>query len=379
MMQASGFIAHRIRFKGRLATTAIAVSFLIIIIAEAVSAGFRKEIRSAVASLGADISLEYGESFLATQSYLPSIEGMEGVDSITPVIYRAGIIKTATDIQGVVFKGVPCADSTLQARIPSKLAKMLDLEEGDAFLAYFVQDKVKARKFRVKGIYPSLIDTQENLIVYVPISDLRRVSGWEESRVSALEVTLDESLREREKMRRKASEIEDLALHRCGDDDDFVMAVPACRKYAQIFDWLDLIDVNVRAILLLMIVVAGFNMISGLLILLLEHISTIGTLKTAGMSNRGIAEVFLRVSARAVLVGMAAGNAAAFLICAVQHKTNLLRLNPENYFVSFVPVSVEPAAVICADVAAVCGIMLLLLIPCLFISKVDPSRTVRTE
>ena len=156
-------------------------------------------------------------------------------------------------------------------------------------------------------------------------------------------------------------------------------ATSSMDRYPQLFDWLDLIDYNVYAILALMTMVAGFNMISGLLILLFRNISTIGTLKSLGMTDRSIAGVFLRVSARLTGIGMLAGNAAALLFCLVQGSTRLIRLNPENYFVSFVPVDVNLPMILLADAVAFAVIMLLLLIPSLLISKVDPSVTVKTE
>jgi lipoprotein-releasing system permease protein len=128
-----------------------------------------------------------------------------------------------------------------------------------------------------------------------------------------------------------------------------------------------------------MTIVAGFNMISGLLIMLFENISTIGLLKSLGMTDRAIAKVFLTSSAALVFKGMLAGNLAAILFCVVQGTTHLLRLNPENYFVSFVPVNLDMGMILCADVISFVVIMLLLLIPCIFISKVDPAETVRVR
>ena len=150
-------------------------------------------------------------------------------------------------------------------------------------------------------------------------------------------------------------------------------------RYPQIFDWLNLIDFNVLFILVLMTIVAGFNMVSGLLILLFRSISTIGTLKSVGMTDRSIAKVFLRVASRIVWKGMAIGNGIALLFCVLQRETHLLKLNPQNYFVSFVPVHLNLPAILVADAAAYIVIMLLLLIPCLFISRVDPAQTVRAQ
>lgn len=157
------------------------------------------------------------------------------------------------------------------------------------------------------------------------------------------------------------------------------VAMSAVHKYPQIFAWLDLIDRNVLVILILMTIVAGFNMISGLLILLFRNISTIGTLKALGMTDKSIAEVFLRVSSNLVLKGMLIGNALALSFCFLQGTTHFITLNPENYFVSFVPVRVNPFLILEADLAAYLVIMLLLLIPSLFVSRVDPAKTVRAK
>ena len=128
-----------------------------------------------------------------------------------------------------------------------------------------------------------------------------------------------------------------------------------------------------------MTVVAGFNMISGLLILLFENISTIGILKSMGMTDKAISKVFLAASARLVAIGMVIGNVSATLICIIQKTTHILKLNPENYYVSFVPVNIDLLQILMADTLSFVAIMLLLLIPCLFISKVDPAQTVRVR
>ena len=128
-----------------------------------------------------------------------------------------------------------------------------------------------------------------------------------------------------------------------------------------------------------MTIVAGFNMISGLLIMLFENISTIGLLKSLGMTDKAISKIFLSSSAVLVLKGMLIGNVTAFLFCVIQNLTHVLKLNPENYFVSFVPVRIDPGIVLTADVISFVVIMVLLLIPCIFISRVDPAETVRVR
>ena len=161
--------------------------------------------------------------------------------------------------------------------------------------------------------------------------------------------------------------------------EEGLVATSSVRTYPQLFDWLDLLDFNVLVILVLMIVVAGFNMVSGLLIVLFRNIATIGTLKTLGMGDRAIGRVFLRVAGGVVLKGMVAGNVLALLFCILQQTTHFLKLDPANYFVSFVPVHIDLPWILAADAVAFAAIMLLLLIPTLFIARVDPAQTVKAE
>lgn len=345
-----------------MASVAIAISFFVIIIAVSVSAGFRSEIRSGISGIAGDVNVD-----ARTMIDIPPIEGVE---QIRPVVWQTGIIKQDDLIQGVVFKGVESGDTVAQGvRIPAELSKMLGLEAGDRMLAYFVGEKVRARNFVVTEVYPNLVRADDKMIVYASIDDLRRVAGMQDDECSNLEIVLDPSLRGRSDLMEKTAEIGSYVYPHT--------AVSTVDSYPQLFDWLSLIDFNVLAVIALMSLVAGFNMISGLLILLFRSIPTIGTLKALGMTDRGISGVFLRVGSRIVTIGMLAGNALALIFCVVQDATHILKLEPENYFVSFVPVSLNLPAVIAADAAAYAVIMLLLLIPTLFISGVDPSRTMR--
>ena len=376
-MGAEGLIAGRLRFRGKMAVTAVAVSFFVMIVAVAISGGFRREIRNAVSAACGDVALSasstnyYGETdpVSSGEDDIRSILENGGVRSVTPAVYRAGVVKAGDDICGVLVKGIPVEDTVaLGVKIPVRLANAMKLAVGDDMLTYFIGENVKLRKFKVAGIYDNPVEAGEQMVVYASISDMRRLNGWSGSEASVLELSLDEKLRTREGMRSVAADF----------STDYV-ALSTPDRYSQIFDWLDLIDFNVVAILILMTVVAGFNMISGLLILLFQNVSTIGILKSVGMTDRSISRVFLKVSARLVALGMLAGNAAALLFCAFQAATHLIKLNPENYFVSFVPVSVNLPLVLAADAIAFVVIMLLVLIPTAFISRMDPALTAKAE
>ena len=392
-MDASFFIAGRLRFKGNIAVVSIAISFLVMIIAVAVSSGFRHEVRNGLSSMSGDVRLmppamsylDENEPIESDPAYLPYVQDVQGVRSIEPAVYRAGIVKNGESIHGVMFKGIPggvreTSDSVaLAVSIPSRLAEISGLKIGDRMLTYFVGDKVKARQFNVVSVHQTMIQADDKLVVYADLSDMQRVNGWEENQVSVLEVMLEDECKTEMQIEEMGALIGTLANAYSAEEDAPVISVSAVSSYPQLFDWLNLIDFNVLFILALMTIVAGFNMISGLLIMLFENISTIGLLKSLGMTDRSISKVFLSSSAVLVLKGMAAGNLLAILFCIIQGTTHLLKLNPENYFVSFVPVNLDMGMILCADILSFFVIMLLLLIPCIFISKVDPAETVRVR
>ena len=392
IMDASGFIARRLRFGGRIAMVSIAISFLVMIIAVAVSSGFREEIRNGISGLTGDIQLmpvdmnyiNETSPVSSRPSYLGDIEALPEVRKVVPAVYRAGIIKKGENIHGVLFKGVPRDSSAvdtvkLGVSIPARLSDLLDIHKGDRMLTYFVGENVKVRNFNVTGVYEGVMDGTDNIIVLADIADIQRLNGWGKDDVSTLEISLAPYSRDAAGMRKVTDEVGMIALENASDDDDTLVATSVMSRYPQIFDWLNLIDFNVVFILILMTIVAGFNMISGLLIMLFRNISTIGTLKSLGMTDRSIAKVFLKVASVIVMKGLAAGNALAFLFCGIQKWTHVLKLNPENYFVPFVPVHINLPSVLAADVLSFVAIMLLLLIPCLFISRVDPAQTVRAQ
>ena len=388
-MDASRFIAKRISFKGNIAMVSIAVSFLVMIIAVAVSSGFRHEIRDGVSSVSGDVQLVSAETGWGGEavpvpmhpSYYGQLAEIPYIKDIEPVIYRGGIVKSGDNIHGVLFKGCR-RDSLLSGlgvSVPARLAAKLGIAAGDDITAYFVGERVQVRKFHVVSLYDSILDSDENMVVRTSLADLQRLNGWDVGSVSALEFSLSPSFRSVDALEYAAADIGTVAMLYTSPEEPAVTASSAASRYPQLFDWLDLIDFNVLFILVLMTVVAGFNMISGLLIILFENIPVIGILKSVGMKDRHIAKIFLSASSSVVLKGMAAGNAVALLLCWLQDITKILRLDPQNYFVSYVPVHIDLPLVLAADLGAYAVIMLLLLIPSLFISGVDPARTVRVS
>ena len=390
-MDASFFIASRLRFRKRIVTASVAVSFLVMIIAVAISSGFRHEIREGLSVLVGDIQLTPPDLNVLDESspiercpeYLKQIESLKGVQSVTPVVYKAGVVKNGDNIHGVLFKGVPGGGlqdaRSLSVSIPSRLGEITSLKPGDKMLAYFVGEKVKMRQFTVADVHDVILEADDNLVVYADMADLQRIMEWDENQVSAIEIALESSYKDERSLREMNMQIGTIVNSYSKDSDSPVIATSSVSKYPQLFDWVNLIDFNVFFILLLMTIVAGFNMISGLLIMLFENISTIGLLKSLGMTDKAISKVFLSSSAVLTGKGMLIGNLLALAFCILQSTTHMIPLNPENYFVPYVPVNVNFGFILLADVVSFTAIMALLLIPCLFISKVDPADTVRVR
>ncbi len=367
-----------------MAAVAIAVSFFVIIVAVAVSAGFRNVIRDGVAAMTGDVRIQpyvsgSGSDPVSMPAHLASEEkllALSGVEEIEPVAVRAGIVKNGDIIHGVVVKGVDsCGFEPLSVSIPHRLSEITGLGVGDDMVTYFVGEKVRVRKFHIVALHRDLVEVDDNLLVYAPLSDIQRLNGWSEDEVSCLDVRLKEQV-----PRKEMAGLIGHILATSGDPlEDTLYVTSSEDSYQQIFDWLKLLDFNVLVILILMTVVAGFNMVSGLLIMLLRNIPTIGTLKTMGMNDRSIGRLFIQIGARAVFRGMLVGNALALLFCLVQGTTHLIPLDPANYFVSWVPVHLNVWWILAADAVAFAGILALLWLPSRVVASIDPAKTVKAD
>lgn len=373
-----------------MAAVAIAVSFLVIIVAVAVSSGFRHQIREGVAAMTGDIRITPFTSGNSDPVPMPihpereaSIKAIPGVSALEPSVVRAGIVKKGDVIHGVIVKGIPDnfplipgsdrESPALPVSIPHRLSEITGLGPGDKLTTYFIGEKVKVRQFNIVKVHRDILEADDNLLVYADIKDMQRVCGWGEDQVSCIDVRLQEGFRG------KAAQEEIAARIGWQLSGENLYVSTSVHTYPQIFDWLALLDFNVWVILLLMTLVAGFNMVSGLLIMLLRNIPAIGMLKTMGMTDGAIGKVFVRSGAVAAFKGMLWGNALALLFCLIQGTTHLIPLDPENYFVSFVPVHVSVPMILLADAAAYAGILLLLWLPARLIARVDPSKTVKAD
>jgi lipoprotein-releasing system permease protein len=256
-------------------------------------------------------------------------------------------------------------------------ADMLGLTCGDSFLAYFVQsaENVRARKLHIRGIYDTGYVEFDKLFVVADIKQAIRLNGWEDDAASGLELFVDD-------YNRLDAISEALYFHLIDRRDrlgNTLYARSVKELNPVIFNWLEVLDVNVAVILTLMMAVAGFTMISGLLIIILERIRMIGILKALGQSNRSLRKVFLHISSFLIGKGMLWGNIAAAVICFVQAQFRLISLDPTNYYIDTVPVDLTFTSWLLVNVGAFLVSMLMMLAPSFLIAKVHPARTIRFE
>lgn len=380
----------------------VAVSIFVIIVAVCVLMGFRKEIRSKTSAyMGALALVAPGQNpmnehypFSSNISFLGKLDSLPGIVSHQPVAYCSGLIKTEDNIYGAHFKGVDSlynfsffADNLTDGSTPSfggrissdimmasRLARQMGYGVGDEVTAYFIGDDVKVRKFTICGLFDAQLENLDNSMIMCDIRQVRRLNGWEKDEVSSIEIMIGDG----SDIDRESDIVNNLVYDESTEEDPALFVTSVKQVFPNLFDWLNLLDFNVVAILLLMIVVAGFNMISSLLIILFRNISSIGLLKAMGMTSAGVEKVFRHIAMNIVGKGLAIGTALAIALCAVQKHFKILTLDPENYFVKYVPIDFNFWYIILADAVALVAIMLILSLTSRFIARVSPDKTMRT-
>ncbi|GHT61956.1 ABC transporter permease [Bacteroidia bacterium] len=389
----------------RVAVISIALGLVVMILAVAIVIGFKKEVRNKVIGFGSHIQITNFDSnsyyemkpIVVGDTLFNLLQNYPNISHVQRFSTKPGIIKTDEDSQGAVFKGVDenydwrfFKQNLLEGEIPlirpdstitdilisKKIADKLNLKSGDSFLAYFVrQDDISPRKFHIAGIYQTNFSDYDKLFVLVDIKQIRRINQWDADMASGLEMTV----KDYEQLDQTADALYfDMQSHtdRLGN----AFNTRSIKQLNQmLFAWLDVLDINVVIILILMIIVAGFSMISGLLIIILERANMIGTLKVLGGNNVSIRKIFLYVSAFLIGKGLFWGNLIALSICFIQKYTGILKLDPETYDLSEVPVEINWFYIFLVNLGTLIVTLLLLIGPSYLVAKISPAKTIRFE
>ena len=395
------FIANRISFKAertfsklivRIAIVGITLGLCVMLLSVAIMKGFKTEIRNKVRSFNGDIQISKYDlnasyenaAFDLEQNVFDSISRHQTVKTVADYATKPGIIKANDEVEGVVFKGVgedydwkyfseilkdgksidfKSEDSQQKILVSTQIARRLNLKVGDEFLMYFVQESLRKRKFEIAGIYNTGIEEVDRTFVIGDINLVRKLNKWNEGEVGGVEVRVND-FRQLDFTNYAVSDMLPTALKSVSVTDNF----------PTIFDWLSLLDVNAQVILILMLVVAIINMVSALLIMILERTHMIGLLKALGETNWGIRKIFLYNAFYLVGLGVLLGNVLALGLGFLQSSTHILELDEASYYMSFVPVEFDVMDVVWINAGTIFICLLVLVIPSMLVSKISPVK-----
>ena len=366
----------------RIATVGVAIGLAVMIVTVSVVLGFKHTIRDKVVGFGGHIQVHnvlwFNEvdpySVSVDDSLLNAISKIEGVKHIERYSVTQGLLKTDDDFLGVAVKGVgPEFDSAflkehlLEGEIPQfsdstshyqllvskMIADKLKLKVGQKLFAYFLDsDNVRTRKYTICGIYQTNMTRFDESLCFTDIYTVNRLNGWKQDECSAIAVTVN---------------------------DNMLTSQTIYETYPQVFIWLELLDINVWIILALMVCVAGFTMISGLLIIILERTQMIGILKALGARNKTIRHTFLWFSVFIIGQGMLWGNIVGIGIVLLQQYTGFITLDPQTYYVSQAPMELNIPLILLLDAVTLFICVFVLIAPSYLISHIHPAKSMRYE
>lgn len=409
------FIAHRIyrdndsgkrvsRPAVLIAMTGIAIGLAVMVIAVFIIAGFKEEVRNKIAGFGAHIQISGLEAVnmydavpvVADDSLMKLVSGYPDVKHVQRYSINPGMVKTDDAFQGMILKGIgPEYDVSffhehlLEGRLPQfsdsvasnevlvsrSLADKLKLSLGDKIDTYYIEEEVRARRLEITGIYQTNFSEYDNLYLLTDLYLVNRLNKWESGQASGLELSLNDYNCLYETTWQIASDLN-------GYTDQYgkeycVRNIEQLNP--QVFAWLGILDVNIWVILVLMVGVAGFTMVSGLLIIIIERTSMIGILKSLGADNTTIRKVFLWFSVFLIGRGMLWGNVIGMGFYFLQHYTGVFKLDPETYYMDTVPVSFNIWAFVLLNVGTLLVSVLMLLGPSYLITRIRPANSMRYE
>lgn len=389
----------------RIATLGVAIGLAVMIITVSVVLGFKHTIRDKVVGFGSHIRIE---NILTEQTASPTpicisdtlkrnIKAIPGVRHIAPYSMTQGILKTESDFLGVIFKGVGKdydlsflkqhlvsgkmpefndEESSYQLLISQQTADKLVLKAGDHVFSYFIgNDDVRVRKFTVAGIYQTNMNQFDQLLCFTDYQVPIRLNGWEKDQCSGAELMVNDF----ERLEETARQVQHLITRNVDRYSETFTSQTIYESYPQIFTWLDLLDINVWIILALMVCVAGFTMISGLLIIILERTQMIGLLKALGARNSTVRHTFLWFAAFIISQGLLLGDLIGIGIVVLQQQTGFVKLDPASYYVDTAPMELNIPIVVALNVATLLISIFVLIAPSFLVSHIHPAKAMHFE
>ena len=385
----------------KIAITAIALGIIMMLISIATGIGLQKKIREKVSAFNGDIIITNFDTNFSNdsqipisinQDFYPSFSNVEGIRHVQIIASKAGVIRTETDFEGVVVKGVGndynwdyFEDFLVEGEIPdfagelgtdvlisSYLTNRLGLKLGDKIVTFFLNDDSakapRSRAFIIVGIYNSGFQQFDEQFIISDIRHIQKLNKWKEDQIGGFEVFVDDF-----------DEIVPIGNAVYNETSSTLDTLTIRDKYSSIFEWLDLFDFNIILIIGIMILVAGINMITALLVLILERTQMIGILKALGSSDWSVRKIFIYNAMYLIAVGMFWGNLIGLGLLVIQQQFKLFPLNPDTYYVTEAPVYLDIGYILALNAGTFILCLLMLLVPSYIIAKISPVKAIRFE
>lgn len=389
----------------RIATIGVAIGIAVMIITVSVILGFKHTIRDKIVGFGSHIQVT---SYAAQQTAIPvpisltkqeiqQLRQLPNVRHLERYVLTQGILKTDSDFLGVAFKGIdqrydltflrqcmvegdlPVFNDTKSSNklvISRQIANTLHLKVGQKVFAYFIAyDDVRVRRFTICGIYQSNMKQFDDVLCITDLRTTLKLNEWADDQMSGIEL----QVRDFELLDETSQQVTEIVKNQTDSYGETLTSQTIYEAYPQVFSWLSLLDINVWIILALMIAVAGFTMISGLLIIILERTQMIGLLKALGARNRTVRHTFLWFAVFIIGQGLLAGNIIGLGLVLLQQHYGIVKLDPTTYYVSTAPVEISIPLVVLLNVATLLLSVFVLLAPSHLVSRIHPAKAIRFE
>lgn len=385
----------------KIAVIAIALGIVIMMIAIATGLGLQQKIREKLSGFNGHIQItnfdnNYSnitlEPISKKQDFYPNFKTIEGINSVQIYATKAGIIRTETDFEGIVFKGVGSdynwqffnaylkegrlpnfsGETSNEVLLSEEIANKLKIKLNDSFNLFFLKEDTSKpawlRVVKAVGIYNSGFQDFDKSFVIADIRHIQRMNRWEEDQVGGFEILLD-----------NFDEIDEKTALIYSQTPSTLNSQNIIEKYPSIFEWISLFDTNIYVIIAIMILVAGINMITALLVLILERTQMIGILKALGAKNLNIRKVFLYNAAYLILKGLFWGNLIGLAVLLSQKYIQFISLNPESYYVNTVPVYLKIDYILLLNLGTMLLCLLMLVVPTVIVSKIKPVKAIKFD